>query len=270
MGKLRTPPLLLLLAVIIGCKPAAADPFASDPSVGKLSTARLLAGDAEAAGARLAALQIELTPKAVTYWRSPGEAGVAPTLDFSASENLASVQTLFPVPKHIKEAGGVVAGYESKALFPLRVTPRDPKSAVKLDLKLDYAACDKICLPVRAHLSLLLSPGGTSPHGAEIARALADTVPKRVDAAEAQRMVSLRPEGEAGGWRLDYRGKGALLDVFSEVADPFTLEASRAGDGFALTLYSPSGARAAPKEPVAATLTLVTDQGAWEAPIVLQ
>jgi len=31
-----------------------------------------------------------------------------------------------------------------------------------------------------------------------------------------------------------------------------------------------SGARVAPKEPLTATLTLVTDKGAWEAPIVLQ
>ncbi len=269
MRKLRAKP-LLFLAVVFCCRPAAADPFASDPSVGKLSKARLLAGDEESAVAQLAALEIALAPKAVTYWRAPGEAGVAPTLDFSASENLASVETLFPSPKHIKEAGGVVVGYESKALFPLRVTPRDPKAAVKLDLKLDYAACDKICLPVRAHLSLLLKPGATSPHGAEIARALADSVPKRLEAAEARRILTLRREGEAGGWSLDYHGKGALLDVFSEVADPFTLEASRAGDAFALTLYSASGARTAPKEPLAATLTLVTDQGAWEAPIVLQ
>jgi DsbC/DsbD-like thiol-disulfide interchange protein len=269
MRWLRATP-LLLLAVIFSCRPAAAEPFASEPSAGRLSSARLLAGNEETHGVRLAALEIDLAPKAVTYWRTPGEAGVAPTLDFSASENLASVETLFPVPKHIKEAGGVVAGYESKALFPLRVKPRDPKAAVRLDLQLDYAACDKICLPVRAHLNLLLSSGAASPHAAEIARVLAENVPKRLEAAEALRMLALRPEGEAGGWRLDYSGKGALLDVFCEVADPWTLESSRSGEGFALTLFSATGARAAPKDPLAATLTLVTDKGAWEAPIVLK
>ena len=56
-------------------------------------------------------------------------------------------------------------------------------------------------------------------------------------------MLALRAEGEPGGWRLDYHGKGALLDVFTEVADPWTLESSRSGDGFSLTLYSASGAR---------------------------
>lgn len=269
MRKLRATP-FLLLAVVFSCLPAAAEPFASDPSVGRLSSARLLAGAAEPDGARLAAVEIALAPKAVTYWRAPGQAGVAPTLDFSASENLASVETLFPIPKHIKEAGGVVAGYESKAVFPLRVTPRDPKAPVKLDLKLDYAACDKICLPVRAHLNLLLGPGATSPHAAEIARVLAESVPKRLDAAAARDMLALRREGEPGGWRLDYRGKGAILDVFCEVADPFTLESERSGEGFALTLFSASGARMAPKEPLAATLTIVTDHGAWEAPVVLQ
>ena len=258
-----------LVVTLIFSQPAAAEPFASEPSAGRLSSARLLAGSEEPDGARLAALEINLAPKAVTYWRTPGEAGVAPTLDFSASDNVASVETLFPAPQHIKEAGGVVAGYEAKAIFPLRVTPRDRKAPVKLDLKVDYAACDKICLPVRAHLTLQLAPGVASPHGDEIARVLAESVPKRLEAAEAQRLLGLRPEGEPGGWRLDYRGKGALLDVFSEVADPWTLELSRSGDGFSLTLYSASGARTAPKEPLAATLTVVTDKGAFEAPIVL-
>ena len=179
----------------------------------------------------------------MTYRRTPGEAGVAPTLDFAGSENVASVETLFPAPKHIKEAGGVVAGYEAKALIPLRVTPRDRKAPVRLDLKVDYAACDKICLPVREHQNLQLAPGDASPHGVEIARVLAENVPKRLDATEAQKMVALRADGEPGGWMLDYRGKGALLNVFSEVADPWTLEASRSGDGFSLTLYSASGAR---------------------------
>lgn len=259
-----------LLAILLSCHPAATEPFASEPSAGRLSSARLLAGNEEPDGVRSAALEIDLAPKAVTYWRMPGEAGVAPTFDFSASENLASVETFFPAPKHIKEAGGVVAGYEAKALFPLRVTPRDRNAPVRLDLKVDYAACDKICLPVRAHLNLQISPREASPHGPEIARVLAESVPKRLDAAEAQHVLALRPEGEPGGWRLDYRGKGALLDVFCEVADAWTLELSRSGDGFALTLFSASGARAAPKEPLAATLTLVTDKGAFEAPIVLQ
>jgi DsbC/DsbD-like thiol-disulfide interchange protein len=259
-----------LLAVLISCQPAGAEPFASEPAAGRLSSARLLAGSEEPDGVRLAALEIDLAPKAVTYWRTPGEAGVAPTLDFSGSENVANIETFFPAPKHIKEAGGVVAGYEAKALFPLRVTPRDRKAPVRLDLKVDYAACDKICLPVRAHLNLQLSPGAASPHASEIARVLAESVPRRLDAAEVQKLVALRAEGEPGGWRLDYRGKGALLDVFSEVADPWTLESSRSGEGISLTLYSASGARSGPKEPLAATLTVVTDKGAFEAPIVLQ
>ena len=72
-----------LLVTLIFSQPAAAEPFASEPSAGRLSSARLLAGSEEPDGVRLAALEIDLAPKAVTYWRTPGEAGVAPTLDFS-------------------------------------------------------------------------------------------------------------------------------------------------------------------------------------------
>jgi DsbC/DsbD-like thiol-disulfide interchange protein len=261
---------IIAAALTFGSTAAAqADPFASQPAVGRSSSARLIAGDRQPDGTLSAALEIDLAPKTITYWRSPGETGAPPTLDFSASQNVAGVETSFAAPKHIEEAGSLVAGYDAKTLFPLRVTPRDPKAPVALDLKLDYAACDKICLPVRAHLTLTLAPDAASPHASEIARVVADQVPRKLTAAEAKRLFALKPSG-AGAWRLDYVGPDKLVDLFAEGAEPWFLDSARDGAGFALTLYSSTGAKAAPKAPVSATLTLVTDKGAIEAPVVLE
>lgn len=244
--------------------------FASAPAKAQTSSARLLAGEPPKDIGYTAGLQIELAPKTITYWRQPGDAGVAPVFDFSRSENVAAVEVLYPAPKHIEEAGSLVAGYDAKVTFPLRVTPRDPKEPVSLNLSLDYAACGRICLPARAKLSLLLPRAGASPYAPEIAEALAQT-PRKIAPAQAKDLFSLsRRQDKPYSWRLTYHGQGKALDLFAEAPAPLFLDSARAadGDGFDLTLDTNGAAR--PSGPVTATLTIVTDKGAIEAPLLLE
>src|ERR1700758_5857827 len=67
-----------------GAPALAADAFSTDWAAGAKSEARLVA-----AGRDLAGFEVKLAPRAVTYWRDPGDAGVPPTFDFAGSENLA-------------------------------------------------------------------------------------------------------------------------------------------------------------------------------------
>lgn len=246
--------------------PARADTFASPPVKGDLSTARLLSAGAPEGGAYRAGVEIALNPRSITYWRQPGEAGMAPLFDFSKSENVARVEVAFPAPKHIDEAGTIVAGYDASVIFPLRVTPRDPAAPVKLKLLLDYGACGKVCLPAKADLTLALAQTGASPHVAAIAAA-ESKVPQKLDAAGGgQRFALARLDsGVPGSWRLRALGAPAR-DVFVEVAEPLFAESKADGDGFEITLFSTG---AMPKS-ANATVTIVTDQGAFEAPARLE
>ena len=127
-------------------------------------TARSLKARLIAGGGDLAGFEIALAPGAITYWRDPGDAGLPPTLDFSASDNVASVEPEFPAPKRIKEAdGGEAFGYEGGVVFPLRVKPRDPTKPATLKLNADFAVCEKVCLPAKAHLELTLPSAAGSP-----------------------------------------------------------------------------------------------------------
>ncbi|MEF3366478.1 protein-disulfide reductase DsbD domain-containing protein [Methylocystis sp. 9N] len=258
----------LLPALLVALTPAshAGDaPFASAAAKGALSSARLLSAGPPQAGVYRAGVEIDLDAGAITYWRQPGESGAPPVFDFSHSVNVAKVEPFFPAPKHIDEAGTTVAGYDSRVIFPLKVTPRDPGAPVKLNLALDYAACSKICLPGRADLSLDLPREGSSPHAADIAEA-ERLVPKKLTAGEAKKRLTLkRAEGDAA-WRLVYLGPGKALDLFPEAPEPLFLDSKKVGDGFELTLFATG------EKPKAAdaTLTIVTDQEAFEAPARLE
>ena len=97
----------------------------------RLGAGREVSGAPHRGGGDLAGFEIALAPGAITYWRDPGDAGLPPTLDFSASDNVASVEPEFPAPKRIKEAdGGEAFGYDGGVVFPLRsslATPRSPR-----------------------------------------------------------------------------------------------------------------------------------------------
>ena len=264
MMRAKTFSAVAAFSAALALSPAQAEEFASPPSKGTVSSARLLSAGPMQAGAYRAGVELDLAPQTVTYWRQPGEAGSPPAFDFSKSVNVAKVETAFPLPKHIEEAGTVVAAYDAKVIFPLKVTPQDPQKPVTLALALDYAACGKICLPAKANLALELPRAGVSPYAADIVEAQ-KRVPEKLDAAQAKKRLAVKKEGGALTWRLSYRGPGKAQDIFAEAPDPLFIESKKDGADFILTLFA-NGARA---DKTAAVVTIVTDRGAFEAPLRL-
>jgi DsbC/DsbD-like thiol-disulfide interchange protein len=161
---------LLALAALSPIGVARAGEAASAWVEGHRSRARLLDAGGEG-GSALAALEIVLAPDFKTYWRTPGDSGVPPTFDWSASANVASVEPLWPAPSRFEDAGGVSYGYHDRLILPLRVTARERRAPVRLAGAVDYGVCKDICIPARAVLALDLSGAGAAP--AAVAQALA-------------------------------------------------------------------------------------------------
>jgi DsbC/DsbD-like thiol-disulfide interchange protein len=140
------------------------------------SAARLIAGGrtsnngAPDAAPLRAGIEIRLKPGWHTYWRYPGDAGVPPRFDFGSSQNLKSVEVLWPAPRRLDEAGLSTIGYDHDFILPLRVTPQDQRKPVALHIKLGYAICEKLCVPAESSATLALA-GGDTAHEARLAAA---------------------------------------------------------------------------------------------------
>ncbi len=260
-GGRRRRPFALAAALVASSAPAtAADAFSTEWARAAKSEARMVA-----AGGALAGFEIRLAPGAITYWRNPGDAGVPPAFDFSRSDNVAEVEVSFPAPKRIKEAdGGEAFGYDAGVVIPLKVEPRDPGKPVTLALSVNYAVCEKLCLPARGDFRLTL-PGAASPYAAMVASAL----------AAAPRLVAPEAFGAltgdaAAGWRLcATHAAGAARDLFVEPPDGWWVTAAPAPgdpeqDCFAISL------RERPKDaalPVALRLTMTGGSGPVETTV---
>ena len=113
---------------------------------------RQTAGDA---GTLRAGIEIKLQPGWKTYWRYPGDTGVPPRFDFAGSDNLGTAKVLYPAPHSFSDEAGTSIGYKDSVIFPVHVTPRDPSKPVTLTLKIDYAVCEKLCIPAEGTRELV-------------------------------------------------------------------------------------------------------------------
>src|SRR5262245_8816410 len=68
-------------------------------------SARLVSGESKQ-GIWRAGIDIALDEGWKTFWRVPGDAGVAPQFDWSRSRNVKSLTMLWPAPKRYDEEGG--------------------------------------------------------------------------------------------------------------------------------------------------------------------
>ena len=112
-----------------------------------------------------------------TYWRTPGDSGVPPRFDFSKSENIEAVTVLWPAPLKFDDgAGGHSMGYHDQIVLPLRIVARNADKPVTLRAAINYAVCDKLCIPVEADAELAFTSVASTEDNALFAAL--DTVPK--------------------------------------------------------------------------------------------
>lgn len=105
----------------------------------------------------LAGIAIDLDQGFKTYWRNPGESGLPPSFDWSASENVAGVEVQWPAPHRHEDAAGIAYIYSDEVVLPVLVRPAEPGKPVRLALTIDYGVCKDICIPAHAELDLALS-----------------------------------------------------------------------------------------------------------------
>ena len=145
-------------------------------------TARLMPGTAEADGARMAGLRLTLADGWKTYWRSPGESGVAPVFDWSGSRNLSAAEILWPRPELFESFGLAAIGYAGEVVLPVRLVPEDRARPIEVRLRADFGVCKELCVLEQVELAETIAPADPAVGADEIARALA-AVPAAAEAS---------------------------------------------------------------------------------------
>jgi suppressor for copper-sensitivity B len=118
------------------------------------------------------------------YWRTPGDAGIPPAVDWTASENISNGKISWPAPHRLVIDGLQNSVYENGVILPVKLFLKHVQTDTQIKASITYAACSEVCVPLQADLTLALPTGaeGTSAQSGLISSAQ-KRVPGSPDAA---------------------------------------------------------------------------------------
>ncbi len=258
-----------------GASAAEATPWTGMPE----TQARLIAASS-AVGSDLRltiGFQIRLAQGWKTYWRSPGDAGMPPQLDWSESQNLEDAEILWPAPKRFSAFDIDTFGYGDEVVFPILLRPTLPGRPVAVRLTVDYQVCKNICIPVRAELALDVPAGaGAETAYADTIRRFRQTVPRPSGDGPIS-FEAVRVQGPPGAQTLEVTARSerpfTAPDLIVEAPYPFLFDRpkvafSEGGRRVVLRLSIDGGSPPRTLRGIALTLTVIDAIGAGETRVV--
>jgi thiol:disulfide interchange protein DsbD len=161
-----------------------------------------------------------------TYWKNPGDSGLATELQWTLPAGWQAAAIQWPLPQRIQIGDLANYGYEGEVLLPVAVTVgAQPPGTSEVDVKLhaSWLVCRQECIPQEGDFTLRLPLRSSyAARGAAFSAALA-AVP-RTPGTKERVAVDARVDGQslllqARGLPADWQGKA--LNAFAQNARVF-------------------------------------------------
>jgi suppressor for copper-sensitivity B len=223
----------LMIALSIGMmaevanatEPGASNWVSSDQGRVRLISAASATGEQ---GSVQLGLEFDLKPDWKIYWRSPGDAGYPPAVDWKGSDNLADTVISWPAPHRFSISGLETMGYKNQVVLPIIARLNDANQPLIVRAAVDYLTCAVVCVPQHADLSLSLpsGPSSATDYAHEIGRYLA-AVPG--DGPRVGMSLVSAEATEQGELVVTVKADPALKapDIFLERADQMSFSAPK-------------------------------------------
>ena len=152
-----------VLACIVSLLPFAATAAESASVASRRSEATIVTEVDQVLPGQLfyAALRLRLAPGWHTYWKNPGNAGLAPSLSVTLSGGAEAGPILWPLPERIAEGPLTTYAYTGDVILPFTVTPQE--GALAMQAHAEWLVCNDICVPEEADFAVTLPTGVPSP-----------------------------------------------------------------------------------------------------------
>jgi thiol:disulfide interchange protein DsbD len=118
-----------------------------------------------------AAVDLKMEPEWHTYWKNPGEAGMATEIKWHLPPGVTAGEIQWPLPAKLPPAEVVTYGYQNEVMLIVPLTLASNLSPGPLDLKADlsWLECKEECIPVKTSVNTTLNIGETTTASATAA-----------------------------------------------------------------------------------------------------
>ena len=183
---------------------AGLSPFgAAEPRAADLVRAEILVEPGSITPGKPFSAGIRLTtrPGWHTYWRNPGDSGLATTVQWRLPEGFGAGEIQWPVPERIPVGPLVNFGYENAVVLLATLTPPATLGAgtVEIAADVDYLVCERVCIPGDAKLAVRV------PAATDAARSTASPETERVFAEARSELPTPAP------WPVRFKSDGEVL-----------------------------------------------------------
>lgn len=259
---------ILAMAVVVFSLSIVRPTLAAPVDTGHVKAELIASGEAVPGGEVYVALRQTIAKDWHTYWRNPGDAGQATTLDWTLPAGWRAGEIAWPKPQRLPLGSLMNYGYEGQVLLPVALTvPANarPGDTVNLKAEAGFLVCKDICIPEQASLVLAVKiASGVPVPDKAAASAILKTLHETPKPADIKAAIQF----ESGVLKLSATGTGLAGGNFPKAyfypydstvldhAKPQAIE--RGPEGLTLTL--PAG-YAFTKTPVPGQLIGVLDLG---------
>ncbi|PIT69507.1 protein-disulfide reductase DsbD domain-containing protein [Bartonella tribocorum] len=132
---------------------------------------RLAITEPSHSGMREGFIEIVLKPEWKTYWRNPGNSGMAPFFNFSQQ---VAYEIFYPTPQLFETENDWSLGYKDKVLLPFNLS----SSSKNLSGAFTLGLCNKICLPLTVNFDFSPSSLKHKPLPASLLKNAQDSLPR--------------------------------------------------------------------------------------------
>ena len=167
------------------------------------------------------ALEIQHAPEWHTYWKNPGDAGLATQLTWTSPEGVKVGETLWPRPERIALGELINYGFTNKVtlLAPLFLQKplKETSAPTVIQLHASWLVCRQECIPQEGDFNITLPEDRRSSTGNPLAQAVLEAQAKVLTSARAlayahrqDSPLSIQVQG------LPMSSRGHLFDLFPE------------------------------------------------------
>lgn len=186
-------------------------------------TVRLASEAPRADGSVRGALLLDLAPGWKTYWIDPGESGIPPTIDFTATAGFGHAALRFPAPLRFGEGLARANGYDRSLAVAFELAPEPGSRLGPVEASILLGVCREICIPVQA--TLTAAPAGDGSVEAAFAAlpstgAKAPAIASAALAADTLTVAVTRPAQAGSGAEADLFVSGPDGWYFGEPEAP--------------------------------------------------
>jgi thiol:disulfide interchange protein DsbD len=119
----------------------------------------------------LAGVDLKMEPGWHTYWKNPGEAGMATKIEWQLPRGVTAGEIQWPLPEKLPPAEVTTYGYNNEVMLvvPLTLATNLPAGPIDLKAKVSWLECKESCIPGNGDIEATLNVGNETKTSADAA-----------------------------------------------------------------------------------------------------